>query len=73
MSTLQKWIRIVNCSDLEPGEIVREGAEPYSDHAKQLVVEEVDAGRIVFADGSSILGSELSGGRFWHIFKNSPW
>lgn len=73
MSTLQKWIRIEKCSDLEPGEIVREGADPYSDQTKQLVVEEVDAGRIVFADGSSILGSQLSGSRYWHKFKNSPW
>jgi hypothetical protein len=70
---LQKWIKVVECSDVEPGETIRVGADPNLQESKEAVVTDVVETRIKCADGSVIEKPDLSSGQYWHKFVQSAW
>jgi hypothetical protein len=70
---LHKWIQVVKCTDVEPGETIRAGTDPCLPDVKEVVIEEVTESRIKFADGSEVQQSDLSSGQYWHKFVQSAW
>ena len=73
VGVLHQWIRVVKCTDVEAGETIRVGTDPYIKDPKETLVEEAAEGRIKLADGSEVLESELSSGKYWHKFVRSEW
>jgi hypothetical protein len=69
---LHTWMRVLKCSDVEPGEIIRVGVDPHT-NTKGTVVEEVTENMIKLANGSAVQDSDLSTGEYWHKFVQSVW